>query len=63
VSYFNQSDLDRAIADYNEAIRLRVQSALLYNRRGVAFVNRGDLQGVIADYTEAIRVGPTLAQA
>ena len=53
-----QKDLDGAIADYTEAIRLRPNLAFAYNNRGNAKTYKGDIDGGIADYTEAIRLNP-----
>jgi tetratricopeptide (TPR) repeat protein len=53
-----KGDNDRAIADYNEAIRLQPGYALAYNNRGGAYVRTGDFDRAINDYTEAIRINP-----
>ena len=41
-AYTNKGDHDRALADYNEAIRLDPKSALALSDRGVAYANKGD---------------------
>ncbi|WP_431556305.1 caspase family protein [Methyloceanibacter sp.] len=60
-------DQDRAIADYDEALRLepkpdpsgyRVNRAGIFLDRGIARGRRGDTDGEMADYNEAIRLGP-----
>src|SRR6516162_1906708 len=53
-----KGDLDRAIADYNQAIRLDPQDADPHYGRGVAWSEKGDLDRTIADYDEAIRLDP-----
>jgi len=50
-------DLDRAIADYNVAIKLET-GGHVYAHRGVAYARKGELDKAIADYTEAIRFDP-----
>ena len=45
---------DRAIADYNEAIRLDSKSTLAFIGRGDAYTNKGDHDRALADYNEAI---------
>lgn len=50
---------DEAIADYNEAIRLK-PSALLYLNRGMAYQGRGDRPRALADFTRAASLDPTL---
>ena len=51
-------DNDRAIADYNEAIRLDPKSALAFRDRGVAYSYKRDNDRAIANYNEAIRLDP-----
>jgi lipoprotein NlpI len=58
VEYQNKGDLDRAIADYTEAIQLDPKYAAPYNGRGNVWSDKGDLERAIADYTEAIRLDP-----
>jgi tetratricopeptide (TPR) repeat protein len=57
------SDLDGAVADYSEAIRLDPRKAIAFNNRGFARWSKGDLDGAIADYNEAIRLDPQFASA
>ena len=59
----DEGDLDKAIADYNEAIKLDPKNAYAYNNRGVAWRDKGDLNRAIADYTEAIRLDAKYATA
>ena len=61
--YYNKGDHDRAIADYNEVIRIKPDFAEAYNNRGVAYKNKGDYDRAIADYKEAIRLNPNDALA
>jgi tetratricopeptide (TPR) repeat protein len=55
LAYRVKGDIDRAIADYTEAIRLQPRNALAYNNRGSAYTYVGDFDRAIEDYTEAIR--------
>jgi tetratricopeptide (TPR) repeat protein len=50
--------LDRAIADYTEALRLDPKLAAAYTQRGAAYVLKGDYDQAIRDCTEAIRANP-----
>jgi tetratricopeptide (TPR) repeat protein len=59
----DKGDLDRAIADYNEGIRLNPKDAAAYNNRGNVWRDKGDLDRAIADYNEAIRLNPKDANA
>ena len=63
LAYYEKGDLDRAIADYSEAIRLDPKYAYAYNNRGNAYYDKGDHDRAIADYSEAIRLDPKYAQA
>jgi tetratricopeptide (TPR) repeat protein len=60
---YKEGDLDGAIKDYNEAIRLKPDHADAYYNRGVASHSQGNLDGAIKDYTEAIRLKPDYADA
>ena len=53
-----KGDLDRALADYTEAIRLNPRDALAYNNRGLLWREKGDVDRAIADLTDAIRIDP-----
>ena len=62
-AYADKGDLDRAIADYNEAIRLDPKYAVALKNRGNMYDDKGDLDRAIADYNEAIRLDPQYAVA
>lgn len=49
---------DRAIADYDAAIRLNPKSAEAFHNRGSAWANKGETDKAIADYEVAIRLDP-----
>jgi len=61
--YRDKGDLDHAIADFNEAIRIDPEHVMAFNNRGVAYSYKGDLDRAIADYNEAIRIDPKFAMA
>ena len=58
-----KGDYDRAMADFNETIRLDPKHALAFRRRGVIYAKKGDYDRAIADYNEAIRLDPKYALA
>ena len=62
-AYSDKGDKDRAIADYNEAIRLDPKDARAFNNRGTAYSDKGDNDRAIADYNETIRLDPKYARA
>jgi len=53
-----KGDLDGAIADYDQAIRLNPADHFAFNNRANAWRDKGDLDRAIADYTEALRLDP-----
>src|SRR5258708_14188921 len=57
------ADIDRAIADYSEAIRLDPKYAMAFDGRGDAYRAKGDNDRASADYNEAIRLNPKSAMA
>ena len=57
LSYAENGDYDRAIADYNEAIRIKPQANFLTNR-GDAYNEKGDFDRAIADYDRALALNP-----
>src|SRR5215831_677796 len=62
VAAYEERDYDRAVAAFNEALRLDPQHALAYWGRGSAHARRGDYARAVADYGEALRLGATDAQ-
>jgi tetratricopeptide (TPR) repeat protein len=59
-SYRLKGDLDRAIADCNQAIALDPKFAFAYSNRGDAYKAKGDNNRAAADFNEAIRLDPKL---
>ena len=56
-------ELDIAIADYNEAIRLSPDDGAAYGNRGSAWRAKGEYDKAIADYNEAVRLDPKYVTA
>jgi tetratricopeptide (TPR) repeat protein len=63
ISNYEIGDLDRAIADYTQAIRLDPNLAVAYILRGNAYSEKGNIDQDIADCTQAIRIDPNLTVA
>jgi len=59
----NKKEYDKAIADYDEAIRLDPKYVPAYNNRGLAWAAKKDYDKAIADYDEIIRLDPKEASA
>lgn len=56
-------ELDQALIEFEQALRLDPACADAYNNRGNIFFARADYERAIADYSEAIRHQPGLATA
>ncbi|MBP5973306.1 tetratricopeptide repeat protein [Brasilonema sp. CT11] len=62
-SYGNKKDDDRAISDYNQAIKLDPNLAQAYYNRGISYAKKKDYGRAIADYNQAIKLKPNYALA
>ena len=63
IAWSEKRDYERAIADYNEALRLNPQYHFAYYNRGNAWRSKRDYERAIADYSEALRINPQYALA
>jgi tetratricopeptide (TPR) repeat protein len=54
VAYRQKGEYDRALLDYEQAIRLNPSNANAYNNRGIIYRIKGEYARAIADYDEAI---------
>lgn len=54
---------DKAIADYDEALRINPHIAATLTNRGNAYYFKGQFDRAIKDYDEAIRLSPNLSEA
>ncbi|MES2194570.1 MAG: tetratricopeptide repeat protein [Pseudomonadota bacterium] len=55
---FRSRDFDGAIADFDQAIKLKPGAGHYYSNRGAAWLRKGEHQKALADYTQAIRLEP-----
>src|SRR5579871_6270579 len=62
-AYQTQGELDHAIADFNESMRIDPTYPAAYNNRGITWYRMGDLDRAIADYDQAIRLDPNYEYA
>jgi tetratricopeptide (TPR) repeat protein len=51
-------DLDGALSDYRESIRLDPANALVFNNRGNIYRDAGDYDRALADYAQALELNP-----
>ena len=58
VAYQAKGDLDRAIADYGQAISVSPDYAMAHSNRGQAYQLKGDNDRALADYDAAIKIDP-----
>lgn len=56
VEWTNKGDIDRAIADYDAAVRIDPKYAEAYHNRGLLRAARGESDRAIADYDAALRL-------
>ncbi len=61
--YARKGEYDRAIQDYDQAIRLNPNDAQAFNNRGNVYVTKGQYDRAIQDYDQAIRLNPKDAKA
>src|ERR1700730_17605619 len=61
VAYKRKGDLDRAIADYDEAIKINPKNGIAFINRGLGYLKKGDLDRTIADLSDIIRLYPKFA--
>ena len=61
--FYQGKQYDKAISEYNEAIRLEPNNAAYYFARGVAYIDTKDYDKAISDYNEAVRLEPDNAAA
>jgi len=61
--YFYRADYDRAINDYNQAIKLDPGNSELFDNRCWTRATINELQGALADCKESLRLRPNVAAA
>ena len=59
-TYQNIGKPKKAMADYNQAIKIDPGNAYAFNNRGLAFEKRGDRERAVADYRRALKINPKL---
>jgi len=58
VEFAGRNDYDRAIADYDAALRINPKLAEALHNRGIAWAHKGDPDRAIADFDAALRLNP-----
>jgi len=62
-AYVQKGELDRAIADYDQAIRHNPGMSIAFSNRGNVYERKREFARAAADYDEAIRLNPKYAIA
>jgi lipoprotein NlpI len=58
LAYYKKKDYDRAIEDYDQAIRLGLKDADSFYRRGLMYFEKDDYNRAIQDFNEALKLHP-----
>jgi tetratricopeptide (TPR) repeat protein len=61
--YRHKAQYDRALSDYNAALKLNPDSAATFTSRGNAWRGKKELGRALADHSEAIRLNPKYSTA
>jgi tetratricopeptide (TPR) repeat protein len=61
--YRAKNELERALQDYDQAIRFNPANAGAYINRGTILAERGDHEAALKDYDEALRFNPKYVEA
>ena len=52
IAYRQKNDLDNALSDYSDAIKINPKHARAFNNRGTIYKEKGDLDRAIADFSD-----------
>jgi len=63
IAYSDKGELDLAIADFTQALKIHPEFADAYYNRGIAYSEKRELDLTIADYTQALKIYPEFTAA
>lgn len=63
LAYEKKGDLDSALEDLNQAIKIQPNNVYAYNDRAVVHEKRNEIAEALADYTKAIKISSNFAPA
>jgi tetratricopeptide (TPR) repeat protein len=58
-AYFDKAQLDRALDDFDQAIRLKPKFSVAFGERALVYVAKGQRERALQDYNQAILLDPT----
>ena len=58
LAYYHKKEYDRAIEDYDHAIRLGLKDSDSFYHRGLAYFEKNDYNRAIQDFDEALKLNP-----
>jgi len=62
-NYHADGHYEKAIFEYNKAIKINPQHAMAYNNRGIVYESKGQYDKAISDFSKALEIDPKLANA
>jgi tetratricopeptide (TPR) repeat protein len=62
-AYISKNEMDRAVADYDQAIKIKPDFAPAYQNRGAVYLTKSDTTRAISDYDRAITIRPESAES
>lgn len=60
IAYYRKGQYERALQDFDQAIKLNPKEARLFKNRSVVREKKGDKAGAEADWAEARRIDPNI---
>jgi tetratricopeptide (TPR) repeat protein len=63
MAYHDQGELDKAIAEYNEVLKLEPDNPDAHRNLGSAYAEQGNLEEAVAAYEQAIKLNPKFGHA
>ena len=62
-AFAKKGELDRAIRDYDDALKIKSNYADAFHNRGLAFTKKGEFERAIDDFDNAIKIKPDFVEA
>ena len=62
LAWLKLGDMEKALGDTDEALRLAPNDSVAYNNRGVIYRERGDIEQAEADLRQAIAIDPQFSR-